>query len=292
MKKEKEIASYDFKEGLSVGFEIVDIKKLYENNKEALVNAHRTGFYQIIWFLKGTVKHIVDFQVIDIIPNTLLFINKDSVQQFDADGDFEAVALLFTDDFFSKSQIDVSYLRSTILFNDLFSISKIQVSEKHTSFDTLFQLMRDELTLVNDIYQADILKNLLHHFLLLSEREYKSQGFIEVAKSKDLHFVLLFKELIESHYATQKTVLFYAEKMNVTTKRLLQATTKIQGKTPKEIIDYRVVLEIKRLLSHTDQSIKEVAFSLGFNEPTNFVKYFRKHDGVTPATFRKQFLNT
>lgn len=289
MKKGKEIISYSFREGLSVGFEIVDIKKLYKNNKEALVNAHRTGFYQIVWFLKGTVKHVVDFQTIDISPNTLLFINKDSVQQFDTDEDFEAVALLFTDDFFSKSKIDISYLRSTILFNDLFSISKFEVTEGLHSFETLFQLMRDELTIINDMYQSDILKNLLHHFLLISEREYKKQGFIEVFKSKDLQYVLLFKELLEAYYASEKTVSFYAEKMNITTKRLLQATSKIQGKTPKEIIDYRVVLEIKRLLSHTNQSVKEVAFSLGFNEPTNFVKYFRKHDGRTPATFRKQF---
>lgn len=292
MKKEKEIIRYSFREGLSVGFEIVDIKTLYKNNKEALVNAHRTGFYQIVWFLKGTVKHVVDFQALDISPNTLLFINKDSVQQFDADADFEAVALLFTDDFFSKSKIDISYLRSTILFNDLFSISKIEVPKELHSFEALFQLMRDELAITNDIYQADILKNLLHHFLLLSEREYKKQGFVEVVKSKDLQYVLLFKELLEMHYTTEKTVLFYAEKINITTKRLLQATAKIQGKTPKEIIDYRIVLEIKRLLSHTDQSIKEIAFSLGFNEPTNFVKYFRKHDGVTPATFRKQFSDT
>ncbi|WP_299680865.1 helix-turn-helix domain-containing protein [uncultured Dokdonia sp.] len=288
----EEIIQYDFKEDLPYGFEIVDIKKLYKNNKHHLVKSHRTDFYQIVWFVKGTVKHIVDFQTIDITPNTLLFINKGSVQQFDTNESFEAFSFLFTDDFFCQSEIDATYLKSTILFNDLFSISKIQIPKTSNSFYMLFQLMEDELAIVNDVYQTTILKNLIHNFLVVSEREYKKQDFIEVVKSKDLQYVLDFKKYLEIHYTSEKTVSFYAEELNITTKRLLKATTKIHGKSPKEIIDYRVILEVKRLLSHTDQSIKEIAFLVGFNEPTNFVKYFRKHNNSTPASFRKQFSYT
>ena len=57
----------------------------------------------------------------------------------------------------------------------------------------------------------------------------------------------------------------------------------------KELIDERVVLEAKRMLVHTSNSIKEIGFDLGFDEPTNFIKYFRKHEEKTPIEFRKSF---
>jgi AraC family transcriptional regulator, transcriptional activator of pobA len=60
------------------------------------------------------------------------------------------------------------------------------------------------------------------------------------------------------------------------------------GKTPKEIIDDRILLEAKRILAHTTESIKEISYYLGFEEPTNFIKYFKKHASVTPTEFREQ----
>ena len=66
-------------------------------------------------------------------------------------------------------------------------------------------------------------------------------------------------------------------------------STTFLDKTPKQIIDERIVLESKRLLVHSSMAIKEVAYELGYDEPTNFVKYFRKHTALTPSEFREQF---
>ena len=70
-------------------------------------------------------------------------------------------------------------------------------------------------------------------------------------------------------FKTQKQVAHYTKKIIITEKRLNQATTKTLGKTPKEIIDDRILLEAKRILAHTNESIKEIAHHLGFEEPTN-----------------------
>jgi AraC family transcriptional regulator, transcriptional activator of pobA len=98
----------------------------------------------------------------------------------------------------------------------------------------------------------------------------------------------LFNDLLEADFKTQKQVAYYANKIIITEKRLNQATTNIIGKTPKEIIDARVLLEAKRILAHTNESIKEIAYQLGFEEPTNFIKYFKKHTAFTPTEFREQ----
>ena len=68
-------------------------------------------------------------------------------------------------------------------------------------------------------------------------------------------------------------------------------SSKILGSTPKKIIDDRIMLEAKRLLAHSSESVKEISYSLGFDEPTNFVKYFRKHHLSTPIEFRESFLH-
>ena len=57
-----------------------------------------------------------------------------------------------------------------------------------------------------------------------------------------------------------------------------------------QLIDDRVVLEQKRLLAHTDISVKELAERTGFEEPTNLVKFFRQRTGTTPQAFRSQMI--
>lgn len=122
---------------------------------------------------------------------------------------------------------------------------------------------------------------------MLSERERRQQDFTEIKKGADLDYVVLFKDLLEVQFKEQKQVNSYSGQLSVTEKRLNQATSKVLGKTPKQMIDERVMLEAKRLLAHTNESIKEIGFALGFEEPTNFIKYFKKHHNTTPVEFRE-----
>jgi AraC-like DNA-binding protein len=270
-------------------FELIGIRQLYDNNSDKLTALHRIGFYHILWFQKGNPTHLVDFNPVKIKPNTILFLNKETVQRFDKKGGFDGKAILFTDSFFCKTETDTKYLRNSILFDDLFSVAQIQISETASLFADLFKLMEKELENENDISQSDILKNLLHNFLLLSERERRKQNFTEIKKGADFDYVMLFKDLLEINYRKLKQVSGYAKMISVTEKRLNRATSKTLDKSPKQMIDERVMLEAKRLLAHTNESIKEIGFDLGFDEPTNFIKYFRKHSNSTPVEFRKQF---
>ena len=282
-----EIKKYDFKTGLPQEFEIVDLVELYKDFEETLTTTHRTGFYHIIWFQKGNPTHLVDFNAIKIKPDTLLFLNKDTVQRFDNKTQFRGKAILFTDSFFCRTEADTKFLRNTILFNDLFSVSQIQINKQGKLFAKLLQQMTDELRNEKDNSQADILQNLLHNFLLHSERERRKQNFTEIKKGADLDYVMLFKDLLEIGYKSQKHVNHYAKQIIITEKRLNQATTKVLGKSPKQFIDERIMLEAKRMLAHTTESVKEIGYSLGFEEPTNFIKYFKKHSAITPIEFRE-----
>jgi len=285
----EKIQKYDFKEGLPHEFEIIDFDFLFNDFYEEIKKPHRADFYQILWFQKGSPTHFVDFNPIKIKPNSLLFVNKNSVQIFDNKTKFKGKAILFTDSFFCKTETDTKFLRSSILFNDLLSISQIELPKNNSIIETIFELLGTELKKSKDDYQSDLLRNDLHNLLLHSERERRKQDFIELKKDANLEQALYFKTLLDDNFVSHKKVSFYCQKMHLTPKRLNKATSKIFGKTPKHIIDDRVLLEAKRLLAHTNESIKEIAFMLGFEESTNFIKYFKKHTGKTPVEFKENF---
>jgi AraC family transcriptional regulator, transcriptional activator of pobA len=284
----KGIKKFDFKTGLPQEFEILELSELYTKSKHILTQLHRAGFYHIIWFQDCNVTHWVDFKPIKIKSNSLLFLNKDVVHRFDDKEKVKGKVLLFTDSFFCKTENDTKFLRQCILFNDFWEASQLEIQSQSTPFNTLLLLMRDEIQKTNDEFQSNILKNLLSNFLLFAEREALKQNFIKLKKNTDFDYVMLFKDLLEIDFKTQKQVAYYAKKIVIAEKRLNQATTKTLGKSPKEIINDRILLEAKRVLAHTNDSIKKIAYHLGFEEPTNFIKYFKKYSSVTPTEFREQ----
>lgn len=281
------IRKYKFKEGFKHEVEVLSLEKLHVEHPEMISQPHRANFYHVFWFQKGTATHTVDFTPIPISGNTLLFVNKEQVQQFHLSKKVVGKVLVFTDNFFSKSEYDLMFLKNSILFNDFLDTATIPLSTRAKLLIPLFENIEQELVRENDEYSYDIMQNMLHNFLMRCERIRKTTGFTEIEKSIELTHTVQFKKLLDEWYKEEKSVSGYAIQMNMSTKRLTQSTQKALGKTPKEIITDRVILEAKRLLVHAPITIKEVGYEIGFDEPTNFIKYFKKYTGQTPIEFKK-----
>jgi AraC family transcriptional activator of pobA len=286
-----QIQKYQFKEGLEHEFEIVDLKQVFQHKKDMMSVPHRAQFYHIIWIKKGKGIHFVDFNPIKVVDNMLIFIPQNSVNRFDPDGEYEGRAIIFTDDFFCKNELDVKFLRTTMLFSDLYDIAKINIHSEEKDLNITLGAMENEFQQSKDNLQSDILHNLLHVFLLQSEREIRKQGFNELKPNTNLDYLIQFKDALEATFKSEKSVNKYASLLNISEKQLHKATTSIVEKTPKQIIDERILLEAKRLLAHSNFSIKEIAYDLGYEEPTNFIKYFKKHAESTPSEFRELIHN-
>ena len=285
-----ETAKYKFRESLPLEFEIFNISDLYKKYKKVHTVPHRPDFYQIIWIQEGKATYQVDFNLINLSRNSLLFIPKNGVNLFDKNDIYEGRIIAFTDNFFCKEQEDMNFLNTTILFHDLYEISHINSEPSNEIFSELFELMYKEYNSSNDKFHYDILRNYLHLFLLQSEREKRKQGFKEIKPGADLSYLMLFKEVLEKRFKKYRSINRYASELSIPVNRLNKASFQTIGKSPKQLIDERILLEAKRLLAHSTLSIKEIAFELGFDEPTNFIKYFRKHNHITPAEFRQKIL--
>ena len=96
-----------------------------------------------------------------------------------------------------------------------------------------------------------------------------------------------FRQLLEKHFREIHTVKEYAEMLHVSTRTLSHYVAQSAHLTPLQVINDRVVLEAKRQLQHSTLSIKEIGYQLGFEDPSYFVKFFKRMTGQMPKEFRK-----
>ena len=97
---------------------------------------------------------------------------------------------------------------------------------------------------------------------------------------------LWFRDEIDRRFSEWHKVTHYADRLGYSPRTLNRLARAHTGRSAKQLIDERVVLEAKRLLSHGDAPVAEIAEQLGFDDPSNFSAYFRTRAGVTPGAFR------
>jgi AraC-like DNA-binding protein len=96
-----------------------------------------------------------------------------------------------------------------------------------------------------------------------------------------------FGALLNQHYRTRRSVRDYAELLHLTANYLNALCRRVLGQTASDLIHARVVLEARRLLTHSALSVAQVADELGFDDPSYFGRYFRKYVGQSPEAFRQ-----
>ena len=94
--------------------------------------------------------------------------------------------------------------------------------------------------------------------------------------------------LIEENYSNWHSVKEYAEHLNVTADHLNRVIKSLTGKTAKEQLLSKIILESKRMMYFSDLNLKQIGYELGFSEPANFSAYFKKYTGLSPTEFKKR----
>jgi len=89
-------------------------------------------------------------------------------------------------------------------------------------------------------------------------------------------------------YISTKQVSDYAAKLFISANSLNAIVKDTTGKTAKEIINDKVIQESKKMLLYTSNDIAQIAFTIGFDEPTHFIRFFKTYTKLTPKEFRTQ----
>ena len=97
-----------------------------------------------------------------------------------------------------------------------------------------------------------------------------------------------FNLLLSKNLNTSRSVKYYANLLAISTKKLNSITKTYWSITAKEFIEERIIHESKKILIETPDTIKQISYKMGFTEPTNFNKFFKKLTAITPLQFREQ----
>ncbi|WP_165042813.1 AraC family transcriptional regulator [Dysgonomonas sp. ZJ709] len=202
---------------------------------------------------------------------------------------------LFSEEFLKQSERSESLLQSPFFKID--GTPVLEISEHQRLFlNTLFQKMIEEQE--NDYtFKDELIRNyislIIHQALKLQPTEHYHQ-----AKKATARITSVFLELLERQFPIEtfdhplqlRTAQDYAQTLNIHTNYLNRAIKEITGKSTTTHITERIIAEARALLQHTDWNISEIAFALGFEYPTYFNNFFKKHTGTNPKSLRESIV--
>ncbi len=153
---------------------------------------------------------------------------------------------------------------------------------------TLFALIATEFA---DVHRSgrELALQALTRLLFVHLLRYADQNQPAQAIRKDeIGIFHRFNELIEAHYQEHWTLDRYAGKLNISESRLNDICRRLSDLPSKRLVHDRVVQEAKRLLMFTDHSVTEIAYTLGFNDPAYFARFFRRATAMTASEYRQR----
>ncbi len=208
-------------------------------------------------------------------------------QNFSFENSEDIIAWQFNRDFYCIVDHDIEVSCAGLIFYGSTDQLVITLDEKEKAkIELLHRVFKDEFE-EQDNLQEDMIRMLLKRLIIKVTRLYKIQTNISSVATEDLDLVRQYNLLVERHYKEWHQVQDYAMQLNKSPKTLSNLFSKFSNKSPLKIIHDRLILEAKRLLIYTDNSVKEIAYDIGFQEVPPFNRLFKKIAGETPSDFRK-----
>ena len=238
---------------------------------------HRHAYNELIWVREGRGRHLIDGEPVEFGPRTLTLIAKGQVHQFQRAEQVSGVVARFGDEWLARSRW---------LFSGQTCTPVSVPGEDARRFDDLLELLRVEVERPAGPESAELRSHLLSAALLWAARWREADLEHRGASGADVQLHRRFLEVLERDFAANHEARHYAAELGVTTGTLSRTLTRIAGRTTKQLILDRVLLEAARLLRFSDLSIKEIAARLGFSDQFAFSKAFKRQRGEAPLDFR------
>lgn len=250
----------------------------------------RIQFYLVISIRSGNCRHMADFEFFSCDQHSLLFLQPGQIQKFDISSNWDGILLIAKPEALGASH---EYSREhnilAKLLPELPVHLKVSDMEKTACDELMDRIHIDSQTDRKVESTGLLLRKQLELLLLRMCMADHSTLDLEHHASNYITIYRRFKSLVEKYFRTVRYVSFYADKLNCSQKSLYRAVKSISGTTPKEILDKRVILEAKRLLAYTELPINSIASSLGFEDTSYFVKFFRRSMKYSPSSFRNSY---
>lgn len=258
----------------------------YEDSEQfnPIKQSHRDEYYLFLLQEKGTTTIEIDFEKYTIEPFSAIFIHPNQVHRTLSFNN--ATASIWA---ISIENLSTEYLN---LLEGLKPVKPLQLQEE------AFSLISEAVSLCiklserkNEKLYHSILSGSCNNLIGLVIAQYLVQSKPIDKLSRFEIITKAFKEILEQNFITDKRPAEYARQLNISTTYLNECVRNATGHSVSHHIQQRVVLEAKRLLYHSNNSVKEIAASLGFDDYPYFSRLFSKATGITAIAFRNRNLD-
>ncbi|AOM78722.1 helix-turn-helix domain-containing protein [Pedobacter steynii] len=242
--------------------------------------------YVLVFCTSGTATIVVDENEFELSSNTVITITSGQIHYFKSVAGAKGIILEFTYDFFIKDDNDMELIFHNGLFCHFAMNEAIKVEHGKMIAEELNQIERELLT---SPYQYLISIHSRIELILIEINRTKINRGDEIYKPDALF--LRFLEAVLGSFKDNLSVADMAAFLGTTESKLNELSKLHTSKTAQNVIFGLMISEAKRLFTYEKLSVKEVAYSLGFNDPFYFSNFFKKHTRVSPKSYKEQVLN-
>ncbi len=278
----QDIQTYSYKDLFSLS--IVDFEEACVINQPEQVNS-----YRIYWIKDGKGSYNIDFNSYDFDGEVLFFLSPGQVFSVNSERIKDAYQISFVRDFYCIQTHDKEVSCNGVLFNNIYETPFVKPDSKESErLKGILNNLLEEFEQTNTA-QYDMLQAYLKQFIIQSVRMKKERDVLK----EDVETKLFkdFSTLVDMNFRKEHSVTYYAERLGLSPKSLTKHFQKIGASTPSDFIKNRILLETKRKLLYTDDSVKQIAYDLGFNDPAYFTRFFTKSEEKSPLQFKKELKN-
>lgn len=215
-----------------------------------------------------------------IRPGRIVYVPAGAVHGWTFEPGTEGFVLSFTGDYLSGGSADLSQSERAALTCSTAQLRDLDSVGLNRMTFALSEMARESET---DAGRRAIFRSLLSFCLVLLFDPATTETVPDMGAGFSL---IQFKGLLEEHFREERGAEFYAQAMNLTVARLNRFCRLFLDRTASQAVRDRVILEAKRLLTFSPQSVQEIAFELGYEDPAYFSRMFRKETGRSPQEFR------
>jgi AraC-like DNA-binding protein len=263
--------------------DLLMFREITNGNKTSFLEGSKTDMI-LIWN-KGYHMSIVINQVEYLLmKNDIMILNRHhSIGTID----FESLRLIkFNLPFFNHTNDELENDLKRILFFNLTSVPLLSINEDELQyFESSWDIFCLEMK-SNDSLKYAMLQSVLKRLLILCTRKFKKNSLTTSPKKADI--LKEFRFLVENYYSKHHDLAFYASMLNRSSKTLSNVFSLLSDQSPIDIIHERIMADARKQIYHTNKSIKEIAYSLGYEDIQTFSRFFKNKEGISPIKYREK----
>ena len=249
----------------------------------------RPDFYGMAYCFEGNYKAQLSGEAYNLLPGHIMFFNPLEVHHTLEMNDYSGILVAFNRHFFvSNTNANLNIL-SQPFFTETNKRTLKLPKDKKTEIEFYFKTLLQKEGELGNRNRKKIMRSLLSALMYELNALYpKEEISSEKKASRTNQLVREFFQLLNENFLEEKQVIFYSNRLNITSGYLSELLKEITGRSAKEHINDKIWLEAKILIKSTNQSISNISQYLNYANTSAFIRFFQKYEHTSPTQYRNE----